>query len=143
MWISCTSWWEHPTMKPRRNAYAQRFVYIPSYQQTLFMYYVIYIYIYIFVLLKYIHKYIIRFVHLINWSIYIWQAFEKDLFKVLRDNLGDEKLNTLLSEKVVPVAGDIAMDHLGMKDSNLRERMQKEIDIVVNVAATTNFDERY
>jgi len=62
---------------------------------------------------------------------------------VLRDNLGDEKLNTLLSEKVVPVAGDIAMDHLGMKDSNLRERMQKEIDIVVNVAATTNFDERY
>ncbi|CAD5324855.1 unnamed protein product [Arabidopsis thaliana] len=71
------------------------------------------------------------------------EAFEKDLFKVLRDNLGDEKLNTLLSEKVVPVAGDIAMDHLGMKDSDLRERMQKEIDVIVNVAATTNFDERY
>ncbi|KAG7627343.1 putative long-chain-fatty-acyl-CoA reductase [Arabidopsis thaliana] len=71
------------------------------------------------------------------------EAFEKDLFKVLRDNLGDEKLNTLLSEKVVPVAGDITMDHLGMKDSDLRERMQQDIDIVVNVAATTNFDERY
>ncbi|KAG7559655.1 Fatty acyl-CoA reductase C-terminal [Arabidopsis thaliana x Arabidopsis arenosa] len=71
------------------------------------------------------------------------EAFEKDLFKVLRENLGDEKLNTLLSEKVVPVAGDIAMDHLGMKDSKLRECIQQEIDIVVNVAATTNFDERY
>ncbi|CAH8267405.1 unnamed protein product [Arabidopsis lyrata] len=71
------------------------------------------------------------------------EAFEKDLFKVLRESLGDENFNTLLSEKVVPVAGDIAMDHLGMKDSKLRERMQKEIDIVVNVAATTNFDERY
>lgn len=69
--------------------------------------------------------------------------FEKDLFKVLRENIGEENLNTLLSEKVVPVAGDISTDNFGVKDSNLRERMQKEINIVVNVAATTNFDERY
>jgi len=61
----------------------------------------------------------------------------------LRQNLGDEKLNTLLYEKVVSVPGDIATDQLGINDSHLRERMQKEIDIVVNVAATTNFDERY
>ncbi|KFK33885.1 hypothetical protein AALP_AA5G072900 [Arabis alpina] len=71
------------------------------------------------------------------------EVFEKSLFKVLRENLGDESLNTLLLEKVVPVAGDISTDNLGVKDSNLRERMQNEIDIVVNVAATTNFDERY
>ncbi|XP_010514782.1 PREDICTED: probable fatty acyl-CoA reductase 5 [Camelina sativa] len=71
------------------------------------------------------------------------EAFEKDLFKVLRENLGDEKLNRLLHEKIVPVPGDIATDHLDINDSDLRERMQKEIDIVVNVAATTNFDERY
>jgi len=61
----------------------------------------------------------------------------------LRQNLGDEKVNTLLYEKVVSVPGDIATDQLGINDSHLRERMQKEIDIVVNVAATTNFDERY
>lgn len=61
----------------------------------------------------------------------------------MRQNLGDEKLNTLLYEKVVSVPGDIATDQLGINDSHLRERMQKEIDIVVNVAATTNFDERY
>ncbi|XP_019085484.1 PREDICTED: probable fatty acyl-CoA reductase 5 [Camelina sativa] len=71
------------------------------------------------------------------------EAFEKDLFKVLRENLGDEKLNRLLYEKIVPIPGDIATDHLDINDSDLRERMQKEIDIVVNVAATTNFDERY
>ncbi|CAA0384462.1 unnamed protein product [Arabidopsis thaliana] len=72
------------------------------------------------------------------------EVFEKELFKVLRQNLGDEKLNTLLYEKVVSVPGDIATDQLGINDSDhLRERMQKEIDIVVNVAATTNFDERY
>ncbi|KAF2616068.1 hypothetical protein F2Q70_00011582 [Brassica cretica] len=71
------------------------------------------------------------------------EVFEKDLFKVLRENIGEENLNTLLSEKVVPVAGDISTDCFGVKDSNLRERMQKEIDIVVHVAATTNFDERY
>ncbi|CAN7022246.1 unnamed protein product [Brassica rapa subsp. trilocularis] len=71
------------------------------------------------------------------------EVFEKDLFKVLRENIGEENLNTLFSEKVVPVAGDISTDCFGVKDSNLRERMQKEIDIVVNVAATTNFDERY
>ncbi|VVB04670.1 unnamed protein product [Arabis nemorensis] len=71
------------------------------------------------------------------------EVFEKSLFKELRENLGDEILNTLLSEKVVPVAGDISLDNFGVKDSNLREHMKNEIDIVVNVAATTNFDERY
>ncbi|CAN8277804.1 unnamed protein product [Cochlearia groenlandica] len=71
------------------------------------------------------------------------EVFEKSLFKVLRENLGDENLNRLLSEKVVAVAGDISTDNLGVKDSNLIKLMQNEIDIVVNVAATTNFDERY
>ncbi|ESQ37559.1 hypothetical protein EUTSA_v10002495mg [Eutrema salsugineum] len=71
------------------------------------------------------------------------EVFEKDLFKVLRENLGEVNLNALLSEKIVPVAGDISTDNLDVKDSSLRERMQKEIDVVVNVAATTNFDERY
>ncbi|CAH2065429.1 unnamed protein product, partial [Thlaspi arvense] len=71
------------------------------------------------------------------------EVLEKVLFKVLRENLGEENLNTLLSEKIVPVAGDISTNDLGVKDSNLRERMQNEIDVVVNVAATTNFDERY
>ncbi|KFK33883.1 hypothetical protein AALP_AA5G072700, partial [Arabis alpina] len=71
------------------------------------------------------------------------EVVEKDLFRVLRNNLGDEKLKALVSEKVVPIPGDISVDNLGLKDSDLLQHMWNEIDIVVNVAATTNFDERY
>jgi len=53
-------------------------------------------------------------------------------------------LSSLLAEKVTPVAGDICTDeNLGVKDLNLVEEMWREVDIVVNMAATTNFDERY
>ena len=66
----------------------------------------------------------------------------KDLFRVLREKLG-ASLNSLISEKITPVAGDITCENLGVKDSNLVEEMWKEVDVVVNLAATTNFDERY
>lgn len=72
----------------------------------------------------------------------IKQVFEKDLFRVLRNDLGDENLKALVSEKVVPIPGDISVDNLGLKDSVLLQHMWNEIEIVVNVAATTNFDER-
>lgn len=49
---------------------------------------------------------------------------------------------SFLAEKVTPVAGDITFENLGIKDSNLIEEMWRDVD-VVNVAATTNFDERY
>lgn len=39
--------------------------------------------------------------------------------------------------------GDTSSENLGLKDSKLREEMMKEIEIVVNSAATTNFNERY
>ncbi|XP_024009573.1 probable fatty acyl-CoA reductase 4 isoform X3 [Eutrema salsugineum] len=71
------------------------------------------------------------------------EVLEKDLFRVLRNDIGDASLNDLVMEKVVPIPGDISIDNLGLKDSNLLEHMWNEIDIVVNVAATTNFDERY
>lgn len=67
---------------------------------------------------------------------------EKDLFRVLRNALGEENLKATVSEKVVPIAGDISVDNLGVKDSDLLQHMWNEIDIIVNVAATTNFDER-
>ncbi|EOA12263.1 hypothetical protein CARUB_v10007993mg [Capsella rubella] len=71
------------------------------------------------------------------------EVLEKDLFRVLRNNLGDANLKALVSEKVVPIPGDISVDNLGVKDSDLLQLMWNEIDIIVNVAATTNFDERY
>ncbi|MCE2056055.1 hypothetical protein HAX54_043973 [Datura stramonium] len=47
-----------------------------------------------------------------------------------------------IEDKVFPVPGDIACDSLGIS-SELKDQMCREIDIIVNSAATTRFDERY
>lgn len=52
-------------------------------------------------------------------------------------------MNSLISEKVVIVPGDITCEDLGVKDSALIDQMWCQIDVIVNLAATTNFDERY
>lgn len=72
----------------------------------------------------------------------IQQVLEKDLFRVLRNDLGDANLKDLVLEKVVPIPGDISVVNLGLKDSYLLQHMWNEIEVIVNVAATTNFDER-
>ncbi|XP_047972725.1 fatty acyl-CoA reductase 3-like [Salvia hispanica] len=70
------------------------------------------------------------------------EILEKELFKVLKEKNG-ANLSTLIEEKVKVVAGDITFEKLGVKDLSLWEEMLTEIDVVVNLAATTNFDERY
>ncbi|OMO70207.1 Male sterility, NAD-binding protein [Corchorus capsularis] len=66
----------------------------------------------------------------------------KDLFKVLKEKCG-KNFNSFISEKITLVPGDISLEDLGVKDSNLVQEMWREMDVVVNLAATTNFDERY
>ncbi|KAG6433090.1 hypothetical protein SASPL_104697 [Salvia splendens] len=66
----------------------------------------------------------------------------KELFKVLKEKNG-ANLSSLTAEKVRVVAGEITFENLGVKDLSLLEEMLTEIDVVVNLAATTNFDERY
>lgn len=61
---------------------------------------------------------------------------------MLRDTW-DDSLDCFILEKVVAVLGDILYEDLGIKDSNLKEEMYRQIDLVVNVAAITKFDERY
>lgn len=70
------------------------------------------------------------------------QVIGKDLFRVLREKWGSN-LNSFISEKLTVVPGDISCANLGVTDSNLREEMWREVEVVVNLAATTNFDERY
>ncbi|XP_071734913.1 fatty acyl-CoA reductase 3-like [Rutidosis leptorrhynchoides] len=70
------------------------------------------------------------------------EAVAKDLFKVLKEKYGTN-LQSFLSEKVTPVAGDITYENLGIKDVDLVEEIWRGVDVVVNLAATTNFDERY
>ncbi|XP_050212535.1 fatty acyl-CoA reductase 3-like [Mercurialis annua] len=67
----------------------------------------------------------------------------KDLFRVVREKWGSN-LNSFIAEKIVLVPGDIACDvGLGVKDPDLRDDMCRDLDVIVNLAATTNFDERY
>ncbi|RWV89596.1 hypothetical protein GW17_00048249 [Ensete ventricosum] len=84
------------------------------------------------------------FLHLINsFDLSLeFQILGKDLFKVLRDKHGDG-FHPFVASKLFPVAGDIVREDLGIQDANLREKLWKEVGIVVNVAATTSFDERY
>ncbi|CAJ2654638.1 unnamed protein product [Trifolium pratense] len=70
------------------------------------------------------------------------EVFQKDLFRVLREKLGED-FNSFISKKVEVVAGDVAVENFGIKDNNIKNAMFEEIDLIVNSAATTNFDERF
>ncbi|WJX72802.1 factor arrest protein 3 [Trifolium repens] len=66
----------------------------------------------------------------------------KDLFKLLKENQG-AKFNTFVFEKITLVPGDISQEGLNLKDSILEEEICNQTDVIVNLAATTKFDERY
>ncbi|CAH9138118.1 unnamed protein product [Cuscuta epithymum] len=70
------------------------------------------------------------------------EVLGKDLFKVVMEKYG-EKWDGLISDRVNVVAGDITCENLGVKDSSLLDRLWREVDVVVNMAATTDFDDRY
>ncbi|KAG5602790.1 hypothetical protein H5410_034160 [Solanum commersonii] len=65
------------------------------------------------------------------------------LFNIIREKMGTIYLSSLVEDKVLAISGDISKKNMGIKNSQLRECMFKETDIIINSAATTNFDERY
>ncbi|KAK6138311.1 hypothetical protein DH2020_027957 [Rehmannia glutinosa] len=70
------------------------------------------------------------------------EVMSKALFRVLKEKHG-ANLNSFVSEKVRVIPGDITFENLGVKDAGLLEEMWKQVDVVINLAANTNFDERY
>ncbi|KAM5554433.1 hypothetical protein ABKV19_022689, partial [Rosa sericea] len=66
----------------------------------------------------------------------------KELFDVLREKWSGN-FDSFISQKVIPFAGDVTYENLGVSESTLMEEMCDEIQIIFNSAATTNFDERY
>ncbi|KAG8387515.1 hypothetical protein BUALT_Bualt02G0029100 [Buddleja alternifolia] len=70
------------------------------------------------------------------------EVIGKELFKVVKEKYG-AKLNPLILEKVTLVPGDITLESLGIQDTTLQEEILGEVDMVINLAATTDFDERY
>lgn len=52
-------------------------------------------------------------------------------------------MTSFISEKITIVPGDITCETLGINDLNLSLEISTAVDVVINLAATTNFDERY
>ncbi|KAH9326783.1 hypothetical protein KI387_006961, partial [Taxus chinensis] len=69
------------------------------------------------------------------------EVIYSDLFKCVQETHG-KKYEEFMMQKLVPVMGDITRENLGMKPE-LVEKISKEVDIVLNSAANTTFDERY
>nr|XP_048321680.1 fatty acyl-CoA reductase 8-like [Ziziphus jujuba var. spinosa] len=76
------------------------------------------------------------------------------LVKVAKDLFLTENMTTLhlyisirfmlpLKKSLIAVSGEISCEDLSVKDVQLREKLWKEIDIIVDSAATTSFDARY
>ncbi|KAG0500878.1 hypothetical protein HPP92_000950 [Vanilla planifolia] len=70
------------------------------------------------------------------------EVIEQELFHVLREKHGKE-FGTFIWEKISPIPGDIIHENLGIEDAGLRELLWKDINMIINVAATTNFYVRY
>ncbi|CAL5000562.1 unnamed protein product [Urochloa decumbens] len=64
-----------------------------------------------------------------------------ELFGLLRDKYG-EGFDSFIGEKIVALAGDITGEDLGLDAPTLHD-LAKHMDVIVNIAATTNFYERY
>ncbi|OVA03592.1 Male sterility [Macleaya cordata] len=70
------------------------------------------------------------------------EVIGKEVFRVMKEKYC-ERFNSFISEKVTLVAGDAACVNLGIQDFDLREKIWREVDVVANFAATTNFYDRY
>eukprot|EP01018_Ginkgo_biloba_P004727 Gb_12942 [translate_table: standard] len=69
------------------------------------------------------------------------QVIFKDIFRILRENYKGE-YKRFMAQKLVPIVGDLAYENLGIEES-IRDELFAKVDIVVNIAATTTFYERY
>ncbi|KAJ1269629.1 hypothetical protein BS78_07G226300 [Paspalum vaginatum] len=69
------------------------------------------------------------------------EVIDTELFRVLREKHG-KSFQQFVEEKVVALAGDIVRENLGL-EAPVLDALAKDIDVIVNIAATTNFYERY
>jgi len=60
---------------------------------------------------------------------------------VLRDQW-DEDFDSFILKKIVVISGDVSLHNFGLEDEKLKIKMFEEINIIINFAATTKFDER-
>ncbi|KVI04245.1 Fatty acyl-CoA reductase [Cynara cardunculus var. scolymus] len=70
------------------------------------------------------------------------EVINKDLFRVIKEKYG-KNMHTFISQKIKVVAGDVSLENFGVMDFDLLNEMRRQVDVIVNSAATTKFDERY
>nr|BAK04141.1 predicted protein [Hordeum vulgare subsp. vulgare] len=71
------------------------------------------------------------------------EVFGKELFGLLREFHG-AGFDAFVKEKVVALAGDVTCEGFGVCAETLQElRLNDELNVIINGAATTNFYERY
>uniref|UniRef100_A0A8R7RFN4 Fatty acyl-CoA reductase n=1 Tax=Triticum urartu TaxID=4572 RepID=A0A8R7RFN4_TRIUA len=70
------------------------------------------------------------------------EVTDTELFCLLKEKHGKGGFELFVEEKVVPLAGDVVFENMGL-DAPRLEELANEVDIIVNGAATTNFYERY
>ncbi|CAN8259669.1 unnamed protein product [Cochlearia groenlandica] len=69
------------------------------------------------------------------------EVLDTELFNTLRETHGPSYQSFMLS-KLVPVTGNICDSNLGLQEDSA-EDITKEVDVIINSAANTTFDERY
>eukprot|EP00253_Pinus_taeda_P000855 PITA_00855 len=69
------------------------------------------------------------------------EVMSSDLFKRIHETYGDQ-YEEFMMKKLVPVVGDVTRDNLGI-EGHIADVLVQEVDIVLNSAANTTFDERY
>jgi alcohol-forming fatty acyl-CoA reductase len=69
----------------------------------------------------------------------VWKdIFSSQCFDIVRQQQNfDEIVNT----KIVPIEGDITKDLLAIKPED-RERLVNELNVIINIAASVDFNER-
>ena len=82
---------------------------------------------------------------MIFFSIFPYAAFvqvvDTELFKRLQENHGKD-YQGFIATKLVPVVGDVRETNIGIAPE-LADEIAERVDIIVNSAANTTFDERF
>jgi fatty acyl-CoA reductase len=69
------------------------------------------------------------------------QVVDTELFKCLQEIHGED-YHTFVASKLVPVVGNVREFGVGIA-KEIASEITEEVDIIVNMAANTTFDERF
>lgn len=69
------------------------------------------------------------------------EIFNNKAFLILRRTMGKNLFDSIVKNKIIPIAGDIISPDLSMTDFD-REKITENVNVVIHCAATLNYNER-